>query len=140
MSMTTKLTARVRSVMIRSGSSGCDERASITKNDTRSTTPATIGPRVRNSVHVAGAPVDGSTCALWLKPYTSETSPSVAVAAPDRSQRPGWGLDSPRKRGARNTTNSPIGTLMSIVQRHETSVSAPPRIRPTAAPAPDIAA
>jgi hypothetical protein len=39
-----------------------------------------------------------------------------------------------------NATTSPIGTLISIVQRHEYSVSAPPRISPTAAPAPDMAA
>jgi len=68
MSITTKLTALVRSVTMRSGSNGCRVRASITKKAITSSAPAMIGPRVRDSVQLAGLPVSGSTWALWLKP------------------------------------------------------------------------
>src|SRR5580765_2177413 len=66
--------------------------------------------------------------------------PAVPVAAPARSSRASLPSYSTRTRGARAATSRPIGTLMKKVQRQSASVRTPPRMRPTAAPAPDIAA
>jgi hypothetical protein len=47
----TKLTARVRSARIRSGSSAWGERISMMTNATRRAMPPTMGPMVQKSVH-----------------------------------------------------------------------------------------
>ena len=75
--------------------------------------------------------------------------PRVPVTAPGRSSQPLWGCDSRRKRGASSAAAMPIGVLISRVIRQplmsmprklSRPVSQPPSIRPTAAPAPDMAA
>src|SRR6478752_7726458 len=68
------------------------------------------------------------------------TSPSVPLNAPNRSNAPRWRALSESTNGAMAAAARPIGVLMRNVHRHEYSVSQPPRTRPTAAPAPDIAA
>ena len=78
------------------------------------------------------------------------TRPVVAVSAPGRSSSPRCFSLSPRKYGATRAAPIPIGTLIRKVSRQPLKsvpnrlgsrpVSQPPRIRPTAAPAPDIAA
>src|SRR5215469_4952541 len=79
--------------------------------------------------------------AAFDRPYTRAASPSVAVIAPGRSNRPGCGSESPSARGAASATAIPIGTLTKNTQRHDRYVvSRPPAIRPTAAPAMLIAA
>ena len=74
----------------------------------------------------------------------------MPVTAPGRSSSPGCDSDSLRKRGASSAATTPIGKLIRKVRRQpsmttpkisgDVPVSQPPRIRPTAAPAPDIAA
>ena len=56
-----------------------------------------------------------------------------------RAAAPALGLGEEARREERRRRR-PIGTLMKKVQRQSTSVRAPPRMRPMAAPAPDIAA
>ena len=71
----------------------------------------------------------------------------MPVMAPGTSSSPGCCSDSLKKRGAKKAATRPMGTTIRKVSRHplmprgwSSPVSQPPRIRPTAAPAPDIAA
>ena len=137
--ITAKLTPRVRLARMWNGISGSLTVRSITMNATSSTAPRPRAVRVTGSLQVLSACVDTRLDA-WVSPYTSESRPSVPVTAPGMSRATRRGLLSASTIGAMTAAAMPIGTLMRNVQRHEYSVSQPPRIRPTAAPAPDIAA
>ena len=84
------------------------------------------GPGVAGGV---GEAVDEGDQATGAEDRPGDVDPALAAA---RTRRGSAG------RGRRRAR--PIGTLMNIVQRQSISVRAPPRMRPTAAPAPDIAA
>ncbi len=84
---------------------------------------------------------DQPRVAAWLKPKVREKRPVVAVITPGMSYLlfPS-ALDSFTNLRARMKAISAIGTLTPKHQRQEkNSVSDPPRIKPIAAPPPEIA-
>src|SRR5438132_3676296 len=75
------------------------------------------------------------------RPYTSAVVAAVTATAPGTSRRPPRAVDLGSARRATAATATPMGTLTKKTHRQEAmSVSAPPSSRPSAPPAPDIAA
>ena len=135
---------RVRFVRIRKGSSGCSARRSISTKTASRSTPVTSDATVQ---------VSPQPYCCWPareRPKTIAIRPNVPVSAPGTSSSPGWLSLSPSTRGASAAAARPIGTLIRKVSRQPSTliprmsgcrpVSQPPRIRPTAAPTPDMAA
>ena len=75
-----------------------------------------------------------------LMPNTSDVAPNVPSTAPRTSSASRSPTVSFSAKTARTTISSPIGTLMRKIQRHDTSVSAPPTMSPVIDPMPVIAA
>src|SRR3981189_2869483 len=79
--------------------------------------------------------------AAWVNPYTRATNPAVPRTAPGMSyELPPPGLLSVTRIVPAMQATIAIGTLISRHQRHDAySVSVPPRIKPIAAPPPEMA-
>ena len=98
----------------------------------RSTTPAPTLAAVIGEVHPSSA--------VLMMPNTSAPIPSVALSAPNTSNRPRARPVSGRNRGARAIIAAPIGTLTKNPARQEIQwASAPPPTRPRLAPIPAVA-
>ena len=142
--ITTKLAARVRFWKIRIGSSGCETRDSMTANAASSATPATSdgdGPRVAPAVRGLAGPGQAEDDAEQAQ-GAGEGAGDVELAG----VRLGLG-EQARGEGGGDQADRDVdqeGQAPAVEAMPKTSrlvpVSQPPRIRPTAAPAPDIAA
>src|SRR5215472_846991 len=117
---------------IRSGSSACLLRDSMSTNAPSRTTEAAsdattfASPQCETPFWVVAA-LD--------RPKTSAVRPPVPVIAPGRSKRPVCRSDSDSTRGASRATRMPMGTFTNSTQRQDAYVvSKPPKIRPMAAP------
>ncbi len=78
--------------------------------------------------------------ATLMNAYTRAVMPAVEARAPDRSKRPSWRSVSLTKRGASSSTAPPTGMLTKNTHLQEVvSVSRPPAMSPTVAPAPATA-
>ena len=124
---------RSRCSTTRMGSSGCSARSSITTNDTSRTAAAAKSVTAVDEAPAVGAglgeAVDEGEQAAGDGHRAGQVV-AVVGRAPALAHHPQ--SPPPRRRSAK-------GTLMSSVQRHEAYwVRKPPRMRPTAAPAPEM--
>ena len=125
--------ARVRSITIRSGSSGWSLRLCHQTNATRIATPRTMEP------HVTALPQ--LDVHAWLNPYTTKKSPALASTVPDVEPRPILASSARHKDRHADDANAAKKRLTKRHQRHDAHwVSAPPRRRPIAAPEPPMIA
>ena len=115
-----------------SGTMGWSAVRSTTRKPTKNSAEAMPAPITNGSPQPRGGPCVNSS--------TAEVQPRVASSAPVTSSLSrSWWVSASRITAMAMIT-MPIGTLMRNASRHDTTVSAPPRTRPSTEPVACIAA